>query len=445
MTDRAPSPQLEDGYTRIANELLDAIIRQQLSSTKISVLLAVIRKTYGFNKREDRISLTQLAAMCSITKADASRAVKFLVENSILIKRAVEGGFSIGIQKDYSKWGKVIVNAGQDTNYPAFDRNTDKHYTYVVTLPETGEFYIGVRTCKCSPAQDRYVGSGGWLSTINKASLKKQVVGVFSTREEAEKNEVALIVEHRGNALIRNHRLYIESKHINLGLSDLTTVVASLTTGLSESDEGVVKSDNKGLSESATTIDNSKDTKTKDKNLSRNPDCATKGFEDFWSLWKNKKDKKRARQAFDKIAPDADLLQTILAAVAAQNASAEWIKEGGSYIPHPTTWLNGARWEDEVKPIDGAFTADQQAFIDTFNANIGTKALPVDEWSQKSADLIAVAIAGKWGMDWAKWADFWNYVRDECQFKGQVSFEWLMNRDNIVRIKRGEFQPEGGK
>ena len=443
MTNRTASPQLEEGYTRIANELLDAIIRQQLSSTKISVLLAVIRKTYGFNKREDRISLTQLAAICSINKAEASRSVKFLVENNIIVKRPVEGGFSLGVQKDYSKWGIVLANAGEDANYPAFDRNTDKHYTYVVTLPETGEFYIGVRTCKCSPAQDRYVGSGGWLSTINKASLKKQVVGVFATREEAEKNEVALIVEHRGNALIRNNRLYIESKHIDLGLSNLTTGVSNLTTGLSESSDGVVKSDNKGLSESATTKDNPKDNKTKDKNLSRISQCAPSAFDAFWSIWLNKRDKKRARKAFDKIAPDAALLETMLAAVKAQNASAEWIEDGGKYIPHATTWLNGERWNDEIKPIDGSFSAEQQAFVDTFNANIGARALPVSEWSQQAADLITMALSGKWGTDLEKWAGFWRFVRDECQFKGQVSFEWLMNRDNIVKIRRGEFQPEG--
>ena len=28
--------------------------------------------------------------------------------------------------------------------------------------------------------------------------------------------------------------------------------------------------------------------------------------------------------------------------------SKEWKKENGKYIPHPTTWLNQKRWEDEL-------------------------------------------------------------------------------------------------
>ena len=30
--------------------------------------------------------------------------------------------------------------------------------------------------------------------------------------------------------------------------------------------------------------------------------------------------------------------------------SDEWAEDGGRYIPHPATWLNGERWEDEVRP-----------------------------------------------------------------------------------------------
>ena len=31
-----------------------------------------------------------------------------------------------------------------------------------------------------------------------------------------------------------------------------------------------------------------------------------------------------------------------------QIASDEWKRDGGRFIPHPATWLNGKRWEDEV-------------------------------------------------------------------------------------------------
>ena len=46
------SPQLEDGYTRIANELIEALMRTNLSAYQSRVLWAIWRKTYGFNKRK---------------------------------------------------------------------------------------------------------------------------------------------------------------------------------------------------------------------------------------------------------------------------------------------------------------------------------------------------------------------------------------------------------
>lgn len=44
----------------------------------------------------------------------------------------------------------------------------------------------------------------------------------------------------------------------------------------------------------------------------------------------------------------------MMQALGRQKALADWQKDGGQYIPLPTTWLNGERWEDveqvEVQP-----------------------------------------------------------------------------------------------
>ena len=62
-------PQLEDGYVRIANELLEAIIRAPLSKRELMIVLAVVRKTYGYGKKTDDISLSQLAQMTGVDEA----------------------------------------------------------------------------------------------------------------------------------------------------------------------------------------------------------------------------------------------------------------------------------------------------------------------------------------------------------------------------------------
>jgi hypothetical protein len=71
-------------------------------------------------------------------------------------------------------------------------------------------------------------------------------------------------------------------------------------------------------------------------------------FEMFWCIWPRKCDKKNAFKSFKKIAPDKELLDTILEAIRKQRKQESWIKNKGQYIPYPATWLNGERWNDEV-------------------------------------------------------------------------------------------------
>lgn len=69
-------------------------------------------------------------------------------------------------------------------------------------------------------------------------------------------------------------------------------------------------------------------------------------FDLFWSAYPLKKSKKDARKAFAKVKAPLD---TLLAALERQKKTPDWTKDGGRYIPYASTWLNGERWEDEVK------------------------------------------------------------------------------------------------
>jgi hypothetical protein len=71
-------------------------------------------------------------------------------------------------------------------------------------------------------------------------------------------------------------------------------------------------------------------------------------FAEFWAAYPRRVGKEAARKAFDKRRPGEELLATMLAAIARQVRSPEWIKDAGQYIPHASSWLNGARWEDEA-------------------------------------------------------------------------------------------------
>lgn len=70
------------------------------------------------------------------------------------------------------------------------------------------------------------------------------------------------------------------------------------------------------------------------------------GFDRFWEEYPRKVNKRAAVKAWNKIQPDQDLLQVILVAVGDQRKSPEWRKDGGQFVPHPASWLNGERWND---------------------------------------------------------------------------------------------------
>ncbi|HBN0434451.1 TPA: replication protein, partial [Escherichia coli] len=65
---------LDDGYTRIANELLEAVMLAGLTQHQLLVFLAVMRKTYGFNKRLDWVSNEQLSELTGILPHKCSAA-----------------------------------------------------------------------------------------------------------------------------------------------------------------------------------------------------------------------------------------------------------------------------------------------------------------------------------------------------------------------------------
>jgi hypothetical protein len=78
------------------------------------------------------------------------------------------------------------------------------HYTYKLTNIITGEFYIGVRSCWCPPADDKYFGSGKWPQSQKKKDLTKEILQTHRTRQEAESDETQQIRANAQNALCKN-------------------------------------------------------------------------------------------------------------------------------------------------------------------------------------------------------------------------------------------------
>jgi phage replication O-like protein O len=98
------SPQLEDGYTRIANELLEDIAGFGFTQRQLSVLLAIIRKTYGYGKKKDDMSASQLGEVCNMARSHVTATLGQLAAMNVITKHPGRYGCVVGIQKESGKW-----------------------------------------------------------------------------------------------------------------------------------------------------------------------------------------------------------------------------------------------------------------------------------------------------------------------------------------------------
>jgi len=106
----------DDGYTRIANELIDELLAADLTVRQMKVALAVIRKTYGFNKKHDRITNTQIASMTGIHFTHISTVKNELLDKHVLVMT----GREIGLNKVISEWE---INISQNSKTLAKSAN----------------------------------------------------------------------------------------------------------------------------------------------------------------------------------------------------------------------------------------------------------------------------------------------------------------------------------
>ncbi len=110
------NPQLENGYTKISNELLEAIYKVSMSDYEHGIFWLIIRKTYGYKKKSDWISQKQIVSEINILKQHVSRTIKKLVNRNMILRE----GKKLSIQKDYDLWKlpKQVTNESNLNRLP---------------------------------------------------------------------------------------------------------------------------------------------------------------------------------------------------------------------------------------------------------------------------------------------------------------------------------------
>ncbi len=227
------SPQTENGYTRIANEILDQLFKVKLNGTQFRIILVVWRYTYGFSRKQHELSEGFIAKAACINRKQISRELKELIDFNIIvvIKEATHTSSRIiAFNKNYDRW---VLKSIQGTNKITDNQLEDRGGSELVDL--TGSFL--------DPQDNKYL---------------KQYINIDHLTEE---------------------------------------------TG-------------------------------------------TNLFNTFWTAYPRKVAKTTAQKAFNKLKVDDGLLTSILIALEKQKQSKQW--QDKQFIPHPATWLNQRRWEDET-------------------------------------------------------------------------------------------------
>ena len=106
------NPQIQNGYVKIANEIVEALIATDLAGQDFKIALFIIRKTYGFNKTEDIISLSQMMSATGMSKIRCSQVVNRLQLRKILTVTEFINGVSkkYRLNKDFESWTTIKKN-----------------------------------------------------------------------------------------------------------------------------------------------------------------------------------------------------------------------------------------------------------------------------------------------------------------------------------------------
>ncbi len=100
------SPQTKNGYTRIANEILEEIMKTNLNGTQFRIVMAIWRYTYGFRRTSYEMPLSFLAEKMETKKSHVDKELDILIERKIITVYGIgqRRGRVLGFNKNYDEW-----------------------------------------------------------------------------------------------------------------------------------------------------------------------------------------------------------------------------------------------------------------------------------------------------------------------------------------------------
>lgn len=337
------------GFVAIPNDIFDGAYKARLTPTQRDILFAICRKTFGYNKASDDVTITQLAEYLGVSRQNASPAFNALVERDIVSARKGKYGFIVSVNRP-SMWADG--------------------------------------------------------STENKRIYKAK----NGSKTPSEIQTFVMVQDMRPSE-IQTHNIQPQQTVVEEDKSSSPTV-------------------------------------SKSRKLRQvNTDACGVQFEAFWAEYPRKQKKKEAAKAFAKLGITSQQLKSILDDLKNRKQSADWMKDGGQFIPLPTSYLNAERWNDEPVVVIEAWTQEQQQFVNAFNERLGAELGEVTEWTAGRAEAIGRALASKtW--DLQRYVKFFAWLADSSDFgrmPRNANFDWLMRAETFANCIEGRYSKESGK
>ena len=100
------NPQKENGYTMIANEIMEALARTRIAGVERQIVDVILRKTYGWSKTVDEISFSQFSELTGLNRPTVAKAIKKLLAKMVIgiTNNGNSDTNSYCFIKDYTKW-----------------------------------------------------------------------------------------------------------------------------------------------------------------------------------------------------------------------------------------------------------------------------------------------------------------------------------------------------
>ena len=104
MDELKADPRFENGFLRIANELIVAMARYPFNGSEFRIVIAVIKKTDGWHKSSDVIPFSQISSFTNLNLRYVKKLVKRLSQDNVLIKKTSPYGNNLSLNKNYYSW-----------------------------------------------------------------------------------------------------------------------------------------------------------------------------------------------------------------------------------------------------------------------------------------------------------------------------------------------------